>query len=161
MRRTSATGACSFRRSNTVVRAVRCLRCNTRRFGGYFNDHTRTIDVDKEGFDMAQAHTGSGQLVSVLPLGDQIRHSKTTAVLKADQLEIIRIVLLAGKGLVEHAAPGEISVQCIEGCIDFTVAGNVLRMHAGDLVHLFAGEPHALMAVEDSSALLTIRLSGA
>jgi quercetin dioxygenase-like cupin family protein len=110
---------------------------------------------------MAQPHTGSGQLVSVLPLGDRIRHSKTSAILKAEQLEIVRIVLLAGKGLVEHAAPGEISVQCIEGCIDFTVAGTAQRMHAGDLIHLRAGEPHALMAVADSSALLTIRLSGA
>lgn len=108
---------------------------------------------------MAQAHTGSGQLVSVLPLGDGLRASKTSAILKAEQLEIVRIVLLAGKGLVEHAAPGEISVQCIEGCIDFTVAGTAQRMRAGDLIHLRAGEPHALMAVEDSSALLTLRLS--
>jgi quercetin dioxygenase-like cupin family protein len=107
---------------------------------------------------MAQAHVESGQLVSVLPLGERLRHSKTTAVLKAEQLEIVRIVLLAGKGLVEHAAPGEISVQCIEGCIEFTVPGAVRRMHAGDLIHLRAGEPHALVAVEDSSALLTIRL---
>jgi quercetin dioxygenase-like cupin family protein len=110
---------------------------------------------------MAQAHTGSGQLVSVVPLGDRLRANKTTAILKAEQLEIVRIVLLEGKGLVEHAAPGEIGVQCIEGCIDFTVAGTVQRMRAGDLIHLRAGEPHALMAVEDSSALLTIRLSGA
>ncbi len=108
---------------------------------------------------MAQAHTGSGQLVSVLPLGDRLQASKTSAILKAEQLEIVRIVLLAGKGLAEHAAPGEISVQCIEGCIDFTVAGTAQRMRAGDLIHLRAGEPHALMAVEDSSALLTLRLS--
>jgi quercetin dioxygenase-like cupin family protein len=119
------------------------------------------IDIVLRGFAMAQAHTGSGQLVSVLPLGDRLRASKTTAILKAEQLEIVRIVLLAGKGLVEHAAPGEISLLCIEGCIDFTVAGTALRMRAGDLIHLHAGEPHALMAVEDASALLTIRLSGA
>jgi quercetin dioxygenase-like cupin family protein len=107
---------------------------------------------------MAKAHAESGQLVSVLPLGEHLRNSKTTAVLKAGQLEIVRLVLLAGKGLVEHAAPGEISVQCIEGCIDFTIPGAVRRMRAGDLIHLRAGEPHALMALEDSSALLTIRL---
>jgi quercetin dioxygenase-like cupin family protein len=109
---------------------------------------------------MAKAHVESGQLASVLPLGERLRHSKTTALLKAEQLEIVRIVLLAGKGLAEHAAPGEISLQCIEGCIDFTIPGVVRRMHAGDLIHLRAGEPHALMAVEDSSALLTIRLCG-
>jgi quercetin dioxygenase-like cupin family protein len=109
---------------------------------------------------MAQAHAESGQLVSVLPLGTRLRGSKTTAVLKAPQLEIVRLVLLAGKGLVEHAAPGEISLQCIEGCIDFTLPGAVQRMRAGDLIHLQAGQPHALMAVEDSSALLTIRLTG-
>jgi quercetin dioxygenase-like cupin family protein len=107
---------------------------------------------------MAQEHAASGELVSVLPLGERLQGSKTTAILKADQLEIVRIVLRAGKGLAEHAAPGEITVQCIEGCIDFTIPGAVRRMRAGDLIHLRAGEAHALMAIEDSSALLTIRL---
>lgn len=108
---------------------------------------------------MAQPHIQTGQVASVLPLGGQLRRSKTAAILKADQLEIVRIVLLAGKGLAEHAAPGEISVQCIEGCIDFTVTGTTRCIRAGDLIHLRAGEPHSLMAIEDSSALLTIRLT--
>lgn len=107
---------------------------------------------------MAQARIASGELASVRPLGAQLAGSKTTALLKASQLEVIRLVLQAGKGLPQHAAPGEITVQCLEGCIDFSTPAATHRMRAGDLIHLAAGEPHALSAVESSSLLLTICL---
>lgn len=61
---------------------------------------------------MAQTHARSGQVVSVLPLGDRLGSVRTTAILKANQLEVVRLVLPAGKGLPEHSPPGEITVQC-------------------------------------------------
>ena len=48
---------------------------------------------------MAQAHALSGQIVSVRPLGAQLRSTSSTAILKAGQLEVMRIVLLEGKSL--------------------------------------------------------------
>jgi quercetin dioxygenase-like cupin family protein len=60
--------------------------------------------------EMAQIHARSGQVVSVRPWGDRLSGSRTTAILKADQLEVVRIVLEAGKYLREHSAPGEITV---------------------------------------------------
>lgn len=107
---------------------------------------------------MAQQRTASGQLADSRPLGSRLSGSKTVAILKSAQLEVIRLVLQAGKGLPEHAAPGEITVQCIEGCVDFRASGAVHSMRAGDLIHLGAGEPHALSAVESASLLLTICL---
>jgi quercetin dioxygenase-like cupin family protein len=38
-------------------------------------------------------------------------------------LEVIRLVLLAGKVFPPHAVPGEITMQCIEGEVDVTVDG--------------------------------------
>lgn len=107
---------------------------------------------------MAQTHARSGQVVSVLPLGDQLGVSKTTALLKAEQLEVIRVVLLAGKEMREHKTPGEITVQCIEGRIEFRTPGMVQVLAPGDFMHLARGEPHALRAITDASALVTIRL---
>ena len=109
---------------------------------------------------MAQARIQSGVVCSVEPLGAQLQFGRTTALLKSTQLELVRIVLKAGQGLPEHSAPGEITVQCLEGCLDFATGATTQRMRAGDLIHLSANEPHALLALEDCSALLTIRLKG-
>jgi quercetin dioxygenase-like cupin family protein len=107
---------------------------------------------------MAQPHAASGQVVSVRPLGAALAEGKTAAILKAGQLELIRIVLPAGKSLREHSAPGEITVQCIEGRIAFTTPAATHELTPGDLIHLRANEPHALTALQDATALLTICL---
>jgi len=105
---------------------------------------------------MAQTHARSGQVVSVLPLGDRLSAVRTTAIIKADQLELVRIVLPAGKSLRQHSAPGEITVQCIEGRIEFDTPEGRHVLETGDLIHLRRNEPHALNAVVDSSALVTL-----
>ena len=107
---------------------------------------------------MAQPHAASGQLVHLEPLGERLSTSATTALLKAEQLEIVRIVLLRGQALRQHLVPGEITLQCIEGVVELTAGGEPRRMRAGDFVHLGARQPHALVAVEDASLLLTICL---
>lgn len=47
---------------------------------------------------------------------------------------------------------------CVEGVIDIRVQGSDRRLAAGQLIHLGAGEPHAVRAVTNASALLTICL---
>jgi quercetin dioxygenase-like cupin family protein len=108
---------------------------------------------------MAQPRARSGALMSARPLAEQLAGSRTQALLKATQLELIRIVLPAGKHLLEHAAPGEITVLCIEGRVRFTTPAVQHTMACGDLIHLSAGEPHALVALDDASLLLTICLA--
>ena len=108
--------------------------------------------------DMSQPHVKSGQVVSVLPLGDELSGARTTALLKAEQLEVVRIVLHAGQGLREHKAPGEITVQCLEGDVEFQTPDTLHRLRAGDFIHLRGGEPHSLQARADSSLLVTICL---
>ncbi len=107
---------------------------------------------------MAQPHVPSGAVVSVRPRGTALAETRTRALLKAEQLEVVRIVLPAGTTMREHQTPGEITVQCIEGRIEFTTPAGVQTMAAGDFIHLPGGEPHALRALEDASALVTICL---
>jgi quercetin dioxygenase-like cupin family protein len=73
-------------------------------------------------------------------------------------LELIRLVLPAGKEIPSHKAPGEITVQCLEGRVEFTCHGKVQSLTPGVLLYLAAGEPHALKAVEASSVLVTLLL---
>jgi quercetin dioxygenase-like cupin family protein len=109
---------------------------------------------------MAQTHSTSGEVIRLQALGVAIPASRTTALLKARQLELVRLVLPAGTTMREHSTAGEVTVLCLEGAIDLTTPNGPQRMAAGDLIHLAAGEPHALRGVSDATALVTICLAG-
>lgn len=105
---------------------------------------------------MAIPHAEPGEVIDVRPLADKLAASKTKTLIKTRNVEVIRMVLPAGKVLSEHKAPGEIIVQCLEGDVTFTTMGAAKRLRAGDMLYLAANETHALEAVEDSSFLLTM-----
>ena len=107
---------------------------------------------------MALPHASPGQIVRLDPLGERLTESVSTALFKAAQLEVVRLVLPRGHTMRDHRVQGEITLHCLEGAIDLTVDGRTQPMHAGDLVYLAAGQPHALHALQDSSLLLTICL---
>ncbi len=107
---------------------------------------------------MAQVHARSGQVVHLAPWGDPSTAGVTSAILKAEQLEVVRIVLAAGKAFPEHHVQGEVTVLCLEGQLLFRTPQAEQTMGPGDFIHLRRGEPHALHAVKDSLALLTICL---
>jgi quercetin dioxygenase-like cupin family protein len=67
--------------------------------------------------------------------------------------------LLQGKTLPEHQVQGEISVLCLEGRLRFTSPEGTVELGPMDFVHLGRGVPHALTALADSSAVLTICLA--
>ncbi|TWU22037.1 Cupin domain protein [Novipirellula galeiformis] len=105
---------------------------------------------------MAIQHAKPGEVLEVGPLGDAIAATKTRALLKTESVEVLRLNLPAGKTIAEHKAPGEITVQCIEGRVTFTAMGQSHELTAGKLLYLSAAEPHAVQAQEDSSLLVTI-----
>lgn len=107
---------------------------------------------------MALRHARSGEVVRLAPWRLLETDERTSAVLKAAQLEVVQVVLQAGRGLPEHRVPGEITVLCLSGAVDFRHAGSVDRMNAGDFMHLGPDMPHALDAVADAVLLVTISL---
>ena len=107
---------------------------------------------------MALPHAQSGQIVSVRPLGDRLPEAVTAAILKAGQLEVMRVVLPAGTSMKEHQTPGEATVQCLEGVVEFTTEDGNQQLHPGDFVHLAPRALHSLKAVEHASLLVTICL---
>jgi len=108
---------------------------------------------------MALPHARSGEVVSITPLGDQLAATTTAAIIKAGQLEVIRVVLPAGKELRQHDTPGEITVQCIEGEVEFHAGTSAHLLQAGDFLHLGPRAPHSLRALKDASLLVTICLA--
>jgi len=83
---------------------------------------------------------------------------KTVALFKSAELEVMRLVLAAGKAAPPHKVAGEITIQCIEGRLDVTIAGASHVLEAGQLLFLAGGVVHGVTALQDSSALVTIAL---
>jgi len=107
---------------------------------------------------MALPHAQPAQAIDVKPLGAALSGARSTALFKTDELEVMQLVLRAGKTVPAHKVPGEITVQCIEGIIEFTADGRVCTLHPGQLLYLPGGVVHSLVGVSDASALLTIVL---
>jgi hypothetical protein len=66
---------------------------------------------DEQGHWVAELDSQSGDVVDVRPLGPSL----ATTLVKSKTLEILRLVVPAGKEIPCHDVPGEIVVQCLEG----------------------------------------------
>lgn len=108
---------------------------------------------------MALHHLDSGEIANLLHQGGDALSTQSIALFKSEQLEVIRLRLPLGKSMPMHQVPGEITVQCLEGVIDFETPEGVQCLQAGQLLFLHGGVPHSLLAVEDASVLVTIVLA--
>lgn len=108
---------------------------------------------------MAISHAKSAEIVDVHPLGTTLAATVTRTLVKTKAIEVIRLVLPAGKEIPTHKAPKEVTVQCLEGRVAFTAEGKTQELTAGQLLYLAAGEPHAVRGIEDSSLLVTLLLA--
>jgi quercetin dioxygenase-like cupin family protein len=107
---------------------------------------------------MAIEHALPGEVIDVRPLGSSLSTQKTTALFKSEDLEVMRLVLLAGRSLPSHKVPGEITIQCVEGALDITAEGQSHVLRAGHLLYLPGDVLHGVTALEDASALVTVAL---
>ncbi len=108
---------------------------------------------------MAISHAQPAEVINLKPLSDKIASTKTYTIFKTDAMEAIRLVLPAGKQIAEHKAPGEITVHCLEGQVNFSVGGTSHVLSGGEMLFLEAAKPHAVEAVKDSTVLVTIVFS--
>lgn len=105
---------------------------------------------------MALHHAAPGEIIDVSPLGDALTEAITATLLRSEHLQVFRLVLPKGEEFSDHKVPGEITVQCLEGAVEFTSPGQAQTLRAGQLLYLDGGEPHALTATEDASLLVTV-----
>ncbi len=66
------------------------------------------------------------------------------------------MMLPAEKTVPVHRVPGAITVQCLEGTLEFDAHGRLQKMLAGSLIYLEPAASHALRALEDVSVLVTL-----
>ena len=107
---------------------------------------------------MALEHAAPGEPRDVRPLGAALADHKTAAIFKSRQLEVMRLVLRAGRKLPPHKVPGEITIHCIEGALLVGLDGGPRRLEAGQILFLQGNAVHDVAAETDASALVTIVL---
>ena len=105
---------------------------------------------------MQITETAPGEVICLSPASVDLASIETTRLVKTNLLEVIRIKLKAGKEIPTHTAPGEITVQCIDGRVAFTVGSSTQELSAGQWLYLTSGQPHAVRGVQDSLLLITI-----
>lgn len=81
-------------------------------------------------------------------------------IFKSDTMRIVLIGLHKGAELKTHTANGIISVQALEGHIQFTAAPKTVELQKGQMLALHKGIPHSVIALEESSFLLTLAMAG-
>ena len=110
---------------------------------------------------MALKHADPGQVIDLKPYGPALAQKQSIALFKSEDLEVMRLVLLAGKTMPSHDLAGEITLQCLEGSVEVTAEGATHVLYPGHLMYLPGRAPHALFALENASVLVTVALKRA
>jgi quercetin dioxygenase-like cupin family protein len=107
---------------------------------------------------MALPHANPLDILNVAPLGARLHQAVSTSLLKTERLQLLHLVMPAHRDQPTHHVNDECTVHCLEGIVEVVMPGGVRRLHAGQMVLLPAGQPHALRARTDCAALVTLLL---
>jgi len=80
-------------------------------------------------------------------------------LMETDFSKEIRIAFKAGQEMKEHKTAFPITVEMVEGDLNFGVNGEVLALSRGDLIALEGNVPHNLHAKSDCIVRLTLTKS--
>lgn len=107
---------------------------------------------------MAISHAAPGQAIDILPAADTADGARTVALFKSRDLEVMRLVLPAGRALQPHKVAREITIQCVSGALAVNTAAGRHELKAGQLLFLDREAVHDVQALEDAIALVTVVL---
>lgn len=97
------------------------------------------------------------QLKSEKPWLEGDRNSVT--IFKSETMRIVLMGLHAHAELKTHKANGVISVQVLEGSVDFSTADQTSHLEKGHMIALKENVLHSVFALKDSFVLLTLAMN--
>lgn len=109
---------------------------------------------------MALPHAEPMDVIAVRPLGEALRTTVSTSLIKTERMQLLHLVLPAHQDQPEHHVDDECTIHCLEGDVELVTPGGTRHLRPGELVLLPAREPHALRARADSAVLVTLLLRG-
>jgi quercetin dioxygenase-like cupin family protein len=106
---------------------------------------------------MAIPHAYPGMPVDLGCHGEVLSEARTSALVKNDAFEAIRLVIPKGHEVCcNHEVAGTITVHCLDGRIAFNADGDTRELPAGHWLFLTGGIPHSITGLEDALVLLTV-----
>ncbi|WP_416193118.1 cupin [Nitrobacter sp. TKz-YC01] len=105
---------------------------------------------------MAMHHASPEEVFDLAPLGPKLKDVRTTAVVKSEAFEVVRLIVHAGTDIKAHQVDGPIMLHCLKGRALLGLPETSLELSAGQWVYLEGRVPHSLRGIEDTSLLLTI-----
>jgi quercetin dioxygenase-like cupin family protein len=95
-------------------------------------------------------------ILKVHPAGVGFDSIDSAVLIRAPELEVIRLVLPAGHELrAEGVVSGMVTMQCTEGVVEVNATNLKRRLVAGDLICFPSTESHLVRAIEDAILLVT------
>jgi len=107
---------------------------------------------------MAIEHARSGDAIEIVPAGRPVRDWESATLVRDEHIEVLRMVLPAGRRTPEHQAAGPLTIQCLAGRVRLEAHGRSATLEVGSLVFLRDAEAHVVEALTDSALLLTLWL---
>ena len=99
--------------------------------------------------------TTAGTCSLLAPVENVAHGIVSRAVLTTPALRLTLFHFAAGQELSEHTSKARALVQILRGACEFSVGPTKHTLRPGDLLHLPPGAPHAVIATEPFSMLLT------
>ena len=104
---------------------------------------------------MALKHATSGEALELLPATPAAAQI-SQALVCAPRLEVMRLVMDAGKLIPAHAVTGPLTIQCLQGCVEIQAAGEWKSLQEHQLMYIAEGVEHALQTKVDAIVLVTL-----
>lgn len=105
---------------------------------------------------MGIEHAAPGQVIKLFISEERLKHEKSTALTKREHFETIKLCVHAGQTIPVHKTEGPITVQCLQGKVNFYVGQECRELVPGDWLFLEGNQAHSLQGIADSLLLLTI-----
>jgi len=116
-------------------------------------DGERTLDAPMVMMDLPAF---MAQIKQEQSWKDGDRNSIT--IFKTNGMRMVMIALHQGAELKTHSAAGVISVQVLEGQMEFSTAQQTVVLNMGQMLALHKGIPHSVVAKVETIFLLTLAL---
>jgi quercetin dioxygenase-like cupin family protein len=106
---------------------------------------------------MAIPHAAPGMPVDLHPQGMALSAAQTSALAKTKEFEAIRLLIPQGHEVCRnHKVDGPITLQCLQGEIQFTADHDAHTVREGQWLFLPGGVPHTITGIRDAVVLLTV-----
>lgn len=105
---------------------------------------------------MAEPNPNLEPMALVQPIAATEETSRKIRLVKTPQVEILQLIVPAGRDVPTHQAQGDVVVHCLEGRVAMIALGQSYELKSGQLLHLSLDDQFSIRGIENASVLVTL-----